>query len=157
MRTFLLTLLAVASLFCSTAQAEDNFKLSKEDIEMVFQASEVFGECAGMMKTMAWILEQAKQAEGQKNFEGQYNGWFLSGAYILYSTGVVSDWEKAINFSESIALSTAQSYKAGFEMEPEGFLTATANEINEKCSPYVEYQASLVSEMRRAMALSTND
>lgn len=134
------------------AFADDSFSPSKEDSELIFQTSESFSQCAGNLKAAAWLLGMAGKTEAQKEFEGMYRGWYLSAAYLLNSTGVVTDWPAAIRHSESIAMNTEQSYKSTFELAPDDLIDNILSDFNLKCKVYTEYQEELVIEMRRSLA-----
>lgn len=135
------------------AFAEEKFVLSATDKKIVMDTANKFAQCSGFFLAMGWLSRNAGREEGAIDFENRARGWSLAGAYMMYSVDAIKDWQKAIAYEESVSQSAAQSFKALIEGEkPENFAKVTEKFLKETCIPMVEYQESLVSQIREKMA-----
>lgn len=126
--------------------------LSPEDKEMVFETANNFSECAAYFDAISWVAEKAGLAEASAGFKNAYRGWYMAGAYILFSTGAVEEWPNAVNYTESMSNGASQNYRARYEVDFEAAKIEMDALYEQKCTPAAEYQKSLIMEMRRTIA-----
>ena len=144
--------LAIISWIIFQEKSERLPKLSAEQEEKAFATAQTFATCASNMEASAWIAEQINKTEMAQNLNNSRNGWQLAGAYLLYSLDVIDDFKKASAYTKGISDAQTQRYKGMIEMNPEDGMNTLNKEFSEKCAPLVEFQESLVMELRETAA-----
>ncbi len=146
---------AVAVLFIGLV-CVPSYSIAATEVERqaVFDTAAEFSKCAAHFEAMSWFSEKIGKSEAAAQFKNSYRGWMMGGAWLMFSTGITPDFQKALNYSEALSETEAQRLKSYLESN----MPEAQEEINKiyevSCKPYIEYQESLVAEMRKTLATS---
>ncbi len=144
--------LAVSSMIFYNLYQEPEFKLSDSEKAKVMTTVTTFGECAGYFEAMSWYTASHDLPQASTQFHNAYNGWMMSGAFLMHMMGLAESYTKASAYSESLAESSGQHYKAKLELEGDKAFEEMDVFFDTSCAPYKEYQSTLVTQMRELIA-----
>ncbi|HEY8189094.1 MAG TPA: hypothetical protein VIF12_00300 [Micavibrio sp.] len=108
-----------------------------------------FARCSGVYAAVSEVHAATNSPALAKTTKETSNGAWLASAYIMFSTGIIPDWKKAMTYAENTASSEKLSYMASFEKDADpnkavGELTDAMKE----CNKFGELQEKLVQEAR---------
>ncbi len=123
----------------------EGFQISTEDKEKSYQVSGEFSVCSGAYYAMAEVLLVTGSESAAQTFKENANGAYLSGAWLLASTGVIKNWQEAMHYAEEPAKSTKYQWMAQLELaltdaQKKTVLDALGTKIDYCVSTFMETQ-----------------
>lgn len=146
LRIFIMFIFAGFVLCPLAVYAEDaNLSQAKESAQ---EAGLQFARCSGIYAAVSEVHAATDSPTLAKNTKEQSNGAWLASAYLLYSTGIMPDWEKATAYAQNTASSTTLSYMASFEKSDANKAIGELTDAMKECNKLLKFQDQLVQEAR---------
>lgn len=148
LRIFMTVLITGGVLIFSFAGHAEKPNLSKANRENVQEIGLKFASCSGIYAAVSEIHAATNSTVLAKSTEEVSNGAWLASAYLLFSTGVIPDWKKAMTYAENTASSTKLSYMASFEKPDANKAMTELTDAMKECNLLGKLQEELVQEAR---------
>lgn len=149
-----LILFVFSLLFSTHAVAENKpLTLSTEDKEKVYLVAEQFADCAGVFKVSSAIFQLDEKNIYSKHLNEVANGAETASSWLLFSMGVIKNFQSAVDFSEQKSNTEMTRWLGVLEVasnkEEMNRLTKQSEDKVEECKELNKFQADLVNEARR--------
>ncbi len=107
-----------------------------------------FARCSGIYAAVSEVHAATNAPALAKNTKEQSNGAWAASAWLLFSTGIIPDWNKAKAYAENTVSSTKLSYMASFEKPDANIAISELTDAMKECNKFLELQEKLVQEVR---------
>lgn len=134
-----------------SAKAEDG--LSSEDKNMVYDLANKYSVCGGNYYAASEYMKSVGKENAAADLNAQGNGHFMAGAWLLYKTATIPNWQNALRYAEASATTEKQHLLAILETSSniEDNLGGIISTIRGECAAIDGFQQQLVAEMRKFM------
>lgn len=105
-------------------------------------------QCSGVYAAVSEVHAATNSPTLAKNTKEKSNGAWAASAYLMFSTGIIPDWKKAMMYAENTASSTKLNYIASFEKPDANEAIDELTDAMKECNKSLELQEKLVQEVR---------
>jgi hypothetical protein len=135
--------------FALSANAQDkNTSLSPEDIQRLQKFSSEFAICSGVYEMVSEIHGATDAPNLSRSVQETANGAFMAAHWLVFSTGLIQDGQKAKEYVENLKNSSKLSWAAEFEKSDINNAMSKLTEKMKYCNKFQNAQEELVQQAR---------
>ena len=104
--------------------------------------------CGGAMITLSALMSDEGNMHTAKRLENEGRGYFVSGAFLKYTSGEMTEFNKALTWAENEAYNEKTNWLSKIETEDSN-LSSSFKEKLKNCNELAAIQSAITKEMKK--------